>query len=164
MPQLRDPLDTPKKNRIRGGIMASEWAQEESGIISTDQDIAAVFDCHPETVAYVRYDDEDCCNPAERAGEAKNFVRYDMPTVTERFLAARDREERARKSRTSKKRQRASSTGSGSEFEDEFECEESQEKGQEVQQQQSKEKKRRITMRPTIRRKNAATAVAVAAT
>ena len=59
-----------------GGIMASEWAQEESGIISTDQDIAAVFDCHPETVAYVRYDDEDCCNPAERAGEAKNFVRY----------------------------------------------------------------------------------------
>ncbi|KAJ4415915.1 hypothetical protein N0V85_002496 [Neurospora sp. IMI 360204] len=72
MPQLRDPLDTPKKNRIRGGIMGAEWIEERQGIPPTDAEIADLFDCHPETVAYVRYDDEDRTTAEERAGVAKN--------------------------------------------------------------------------------------------
>lgn len=75
MPQLRDPLDTPKKNRIRGGIMGAEWIEEEQGISSTDAEIAEVFECHPETVDYVRHDDEDRTTAEERAGVAKNVAK-----------------------------------------------------------------------------------------
>lgn len=72
MPQLHDPLDTPKKNGIRGGTCFAELVQETEGIPITGEKIAEIVKCHPETMDYVRNDDEERYNDAERAGTARN--------------------------------------------------------------------------------------------
>lgn len=84
MPQLRDPLDTPKKNGIRGGMWVAELAEETKGVYVSDTELADFFEVQPETVDYIRNDDEDRCNDAERAGIARNERKGKMTSAPKR--------------------------------------------------------------------------------
>lgn len=92
MPQLRDPLDTPRKNEIRGGMWVADLAAEKHGLVDGDEALAEFFKVHLDTVDYIRNDDEDRCNDAERAGTATNEVK--RKCAMQECSSSREREKR----------------------------------------------------------------------
>ena len=78
MPVLHDPLNTPTKNQMRAWIWAADSAKAQQAPYkedispTTDERSAEEFECHLETVDYVRHDFEDRTTLEERNGVGRN--------------------------------------------------------------------------------------------
>ncbi|KAK4191860.1 hypothetical protein QBC35DRAFT_459895, partial [Podospora australis] len=96
-------FNTPQKAAVKGALKLASWLKEEEGIRITKQQIAKIFDCHPNTVNRISKDTNErtvhTLFPERRPRKQKK-----APPTAEESEAKKEEKNRIRREKRAEKR------------------------------------------------------------